>query len=407
MEIYVVQPQDTVDVIAERTGADVAAIINTNQLIYPYRLAVGQALLISGNVSGNVLGEMDDGAAWNMSGDVFGGITGAEENGRKREIVSNGYAYPFISSWVLDQTLPYLSELSVFSYGFTEAGALVPPAVDDTPMVQAARAAGTRATLTLTPLGPDGRFNNQLVSAVVNRPEVQTTLHRNLVRVMSEKGYDGLNIDFEYVLGTDRDAFTAFVDRTRRTFNALGYYVSVALAPKYSDEQRGLLYEGMDYAGLGQAANSVLLMTYEWGYTYGQPMAVAPIDQVRRVVEYALTRIPAEKISLGVPNYGYDWPLPYVRGTTRARTLGNVEAVQLAIFYGVPIQFDETAQSPYFRYWQYGVEHVVWFEDVRSYEAKFRLVEEYGLRGIGVWQIMQLFRAGWELLADRFAIRKM
>ncbi len=135
-------------------------------------------------------------------------------------------------------------------------------------------------------------------------------------------------------------------------------------------------------------------------------MAVAPVNQVRRVVEYALTRIPEEKISLGVPNYGYDWPLPYVRGTTRARTLGNVEAVQLAIFYGVPIQFDETAQSPFFRYWQYGVEHEVWFEDVRSWQAKFRLVEEYGLRGIGVWQIMQLFRAGWELLDGTFRIEK-
>ena len=150
----------------------------------------------------------------------------------------------------------------------------------------------------------------------------------------------------------------------------------------------------------------MLLMTYEWGYTYGEPMAVAPVNEVRRVVEYALTRIPAEKISLGVPNYGYDWPLPFQRGVTRARTLGNIEAVQIAIFYGVPIQFDETAQTPYFRYWQYGVEHEVWFEDVRSYEAKFQLVKEYGLRGIGVWQIMQLFRAGWELLDGQFQIRK-
>ena len=135
-------------------------------------------------------------------------------------------------------------------------------------------------------------------------------------------------------------------------------------------------------------------------------MAVAPVNEVSRVVEYALTRIPAEKISLGVPNYGYDWPLPFQRGVTRARTLGNIEAVQIAIFYGVPIQFDETAQTPYFRYWQYGVEHEVWFEDVRSYEAKFQLVKEYGLRGIGVWQIMQLFRAGWELLDGQFQIRK-
>lgn len=379
MEIYVVEQGDTVDGIAQKTGTDVNSIISTNQLVDPYRLAIGQALLISGGISGR-------------EGDKL--------------LVSNGYAYPFISSWVLDQTLPYLSELSVFSYGFTVEGELIPPALDEDFMIQAARAAGTRSTLTLTPLGADGRFNNQLVSTLVNQISVQTVLLENLARVMEEKGYDGINIDFEYIPAEDRDAFTAFVERSRATFNSLGYYVSVALAPKHADDQQGLLYEGIDYAGLGQAADSVLLMTYEWGYTYGPPMAVAPIHQVRRVVEYALTRIPAEKISLGVPNYGYDWPLPYVRGTTRARTLGNVEAVQQAVFYGVPIQFDETAQSPYYRYWQYGVEHEVWFEDVRSYEAKFRLVQEYGLRGIGVWQIMQLFRAGWELLDDRFRIQK-
>ena len=378
MEIYVVQRGDTVDLIAERTGSNVNEIVSTNQLLYPYRLAVGQALLVSGNTTGN----------------------------RKPAIVSNGYAYPFISTWVLDQTLPYLTELSVFSYGFTEDGELIPPPVDDRRMIQAAKEHGTEVTLTLTPLGADGRFSNQLISALVNQEMAQRNLHRNLIRIMAEKGYDGLNIDFEYVLAEDRNAFTVFVAQTTRILNQLGFYVSAALAPKTSDDQIGTLYEGIDYAGLGQAANSVLLMTYEWGYTYGPPMAVAPISQVRRVVEYALTRIPAEKISLGVPNYGYDWPLPYVRGTTRARTLGNVEAVQLAIFYGVPIRFDEAVQSPYFHYWQYGVEHEVWFEDVRSYHAKFELVKEYGLRGIGVWQIMQLFRAGWELLDSSFTIQK-
>lgn len=137
-------------------------------------------------------------------------------------------------------------------------------------------------------------------------------------------------------------------------------------------------------------------------YTYGPPMAVAPVNQVRRVVEYALTKIPAAKIRLGIPNYGYDWPLPYERGVTAAKTLGNIEAVDLAIFYEVPIQFDEVAKSPYFHYWQYGVRHEVWFEDVRSWQAKFLLVKEYGLGGIAVWQIMRLFRAGWVLLDGMF-----
>uniref|UniRef100_UPI000B2C9826 glycosyl hydrolase family 18 protein n=1 Tax=Clostridium sp. NkU-1 TaxID=1095009 RepID=UPI000B2C9826 len=140
---------------------------------------------------------------------------------------------------------------------------------------------------------------------------------------------------------------------------------------------------------------------------FGPPMAVAPINMVRRVVEYAVTAIPTEKISLGIPNYGYDWPLPYERGVTRARTINNLEAVQIAIDHGVEIQFDEVAMSPYFRYWQYGIQHEVWFEDVRSYKAKFDLIKEFGLTGAGYWQLMQFFRANWLLLEQMFDIKRI
>lgn len=378
MEIYVVKQGDTVDQIAWERGTDVESLIYMNQLVYPYRLAQGQALLLA---SGSLEGEED-----------------------RRPLVSNGYAYPFISPWVLEETLPYLSELSVFSYGFTEEGELVPPFTDDRWMVGEAVGAGVMPTLTLTPLGADGRFNNRLVSALVRDREVQRNLTGQIIRVILEKGYRGLNLDFEYVLGEDREAYVEFAGRITRTLNLLGVSVSAALAPKTSDEQAGVLYEGINYGQMGAAVNSVLLMTYEWGYTYGPPMAVAPLDQVRRVVEYGLTRIPNKKVSLGIPNYGYDWPLPYEQGVTRARTLGNVEAVQLAIRYGAEIQFDQTAQSPYFRYWQYGVQHEVWFEDVRSYLAKFNLIKEFELRGAGYWQIMQLFRANWLLLQALFQI---
>jgi len=135
-------------------------------------------------------------------------------------------------------------------------------------------------------------------------------------------------------------------------------------------------------------------------------MAVAPINQVRRVVEYALTEIPADKIDLGIPNYGYDWPLPYERGITKATTIGNVQAVRIAVEQGAEIMFDNLAESPYFHYTEDGVEHEVWFEDVRSLQAKFNLIREYGLRGCGYWQIMKWFRANWVLLQNQFYLLK-
>ena len=187
--------------------------------------------------------------------------------------------------------------------------------------------------------------------------------------------------------------------------HAFGYTVSAAVPAKTSADQKGLLYEGIDFKGLGEVLDEIFIMAYEWGYTYGPPMAIAPLYIVRQVVEYALTEVPREKLVLGIPNYGYDWPLPFVQGTTKARTTGNVEAVQRAIDFGAEIFYDERAASPYFNYWQDGVWHQVWFEDVRSYRAKFDLIREFGLKGGGFWSVMQLFRAGLLLMDGTFDIR--
>lgn len=378
MEIYVVKSGDTIDSIALKLGINVEQLIYDNQLVYPYELAIGQALFVN---------RYTRDATWTIS--------------------VSGYAYPFISPWVLEQTLPFLSELPIFSYGFTAGGELIPPAYgDDSWMISEALNFGVQPILTLTPFGSDGRFNNQLINSVVNNEAYRYNLIQNLLATMEVKGYKGVDIDFEYILASDRDAFTAFVWQVADTMRANGYHTSVALAPKTSTNQPGLLYEGKDYRALGEAADHVLLMTYEWGYTYGPPMAVAPINQVRRVVEYALTQIPAEKIDLGIPNYGYDWPLPYERGITAATTINNVQAVRIAIQYGAEIFFDEVAQSPYFNYMDEGTEHEVWFEDVRSLLAKFELIKEYSLRGCGYWTIMQWFRANWQLLRNQFYIQR-
>ncbi len=384
MLIYTVKPGDTVDSIASAHDIPVSSIIYNNQIIYPYSLAVGQSLLLS----------VDTG-----------------ENQNKRAIYTGGYAYPFINKYVLTETLPYLSYLYIFSYGFTAEGALVPPVLDDTFMITDAKNYGSSPILTLTPFGPDGKFNNYLITQVVNNLDARRRLKDEIVAQIVQRGFEGLDIDFEYIIASDRDAFVDFVAYMQESISALGYPVSVALAPKTSDTQTGLLYEGKDYARLGAVADYVLLMTYEWGYTYGPPMAVAPLNKVREVVEYALTVIPAEKIHLGFPNYGYDWALPYVRGQSRATTIGNVQAVEIAIQNSVPIQFDEVAMSPYFFYENTPesgiapITHEVWFEDVRSINEKLSLVEQYNLRGISWWQIMKLFRAGWLLTADRFYIR--
>ena len=366
MLIYIVKSGDNIDSIASRFGVPADRVIYVNQLEYPYRLVVGQALLIT----------------------IETIISG-------RNIISNGFAYPFISPWVLGQTLPFLDELSVFSYGFTTEGELVLPALPTEWMINDALSEGTKPVLTLTPFGPDGQFNNYLIHRVLSDTTARNRLIRNLYETVLNQGYQGVNIDFEFILAEDRDLFTEFVRDVKYAVNELGYEVTVDLAPKTSTDQPGVLYEGKDYPALGAAADRVLVMTYEWGYTYGPAMAVAPIDKVREVIDYAVTEIPREKINMGVPNYGYDWKLPYVRGESKAVTIGNIEAIQIALRNDSQIFYDETAQSPYFSYVADGITHEVWFEDARSMLAKYRLVREYGLHGIGCWQIMQLFRNMW------------
>lgn len=378
MEIYVVRAGDTAWAIAQKFQIPLERLMWDNQLEEEIPLVVGQALVI----------RRGDG------------------DGRKQPVISVGYAYPFIRSEILEETLTYLTDVYVFAYRFDREARLIGPDTPDDRMLEEVRALNGSPVLVLASLDENGGFDRELLSWFLNDQEAQEEIIRQVEAVVLEKGFQGVDVDFEYAKEDDSQAFADFVWNIREVINGLGYPVSVTLAPKTRDDQPGALYEGTDYRLLGEAADQALLMTYEWGYSRGQPMAVAPVNLVRRVADYAVSRIPREKLLLGIPNYGYDWPLPFRQGETEAKSIGNVEAVRLAAEKGAEIFYDELSQAPYFHYREDGTDHVVWFEDPRSIRAKLQLVEDYGLAGAGYWQIMRLFRANWLLLADRFAIYK-
>lgn len=368
--IYVVKPGDTLLSISRRFGIPTQEVARLNQLENPNMLAVGQALLLLYRTPSG---------AWSVE--------------------ANGYAYPSISQWQLSDSLQQLNGMAVFSYGFLADGTLLPPPLDDRWMVEEAAKQGARAALVLTPFGADGKFDNGLIGALLDDPAAQERLLHNIHREMEEKGYGELNLDFEFIQFQDRRSYVEFAALAKEL---LPYPVTVCLAPKISRDQKGLLYEGKDYQGLGKVADKVMLMTYEWGYTFSQPMAVAPLHKVEAVLNYALTEIPPEKILLGLANYGYDWPKTNGQRYCSARTIGNVEAAALAGEKGAEIMFDAEAQSPWFRYKEKGILHEVWFEDVRSWQGKLSLVNRYRLAGVSVWQIMRPFRAGLSLLGENF-----
>ena len=367
--VHIVREGQTVEQIAEEYSITVKNLYQNNPfLLNQTYLLEGQSLVIS--YEGDPL----------MQGRI------------------SGYAYPFIEPYILREVLLYIDEILIFSYGFTAEGELIPPQIDETWGIQEAWNQQVEPILVLTPFAETGTFNSGLIQILSENETVQDNLIENLLETVREKGYVGVDVDFEYIRPEDRVGYADFVNRLRETMNENGYRVSVALAPKTSSYQKGLLYEAMDYHLLGQSANTVFLMTYEWGYTYGPPLPVAPLPNVRQVLEYALTEIPKEKIVLGIPNYGYSWPLPYERGVTKARLIGNVEANVIAAERGVEIQYDERYQSPFFYYEIGGRRYEVWFEDVRSIYAKLQLAAEKDIRGVGYWNLMRPFRANWLLV---------
>lgn len=379
MLFYVVQPGDTVYSIASMTGNTVEELLRNNGLTPDSVLVPGQAL---------VLAEQE------------------EERTQKREISVNGYAYPYIDNEVLQKTLPDLTYVTLFTYGFTEEGELI--GIQDEPVIGEAKEAGVAPLMLLSTLTGDGTFSNELASRIFSDEAARNRLFDQVLQTMRTKGYYGLDVDFEFILPEDKDNYVQFLTELKSRLQPEGYPLFVALAPKTSGMQRGLLYESHDYPAIGAVADYVLLMTYEWGYTYGPPMAVAPLNKVKEVLDYGVSVIPREKILQGIPNYGYDWTLPYVRGQSMARSIGNVEAVEIAMKYRATILYDETAQTPYFYYTdEEGREHVVWFEDARSIDAKLRLNESYPLHGISYWNIMRYFPQNWVVVNDKFRVRKV
>ena len=426
MEIYVVKPGDSVYKIANQFGVSEESILLNNGLASSVQLVPGQTLVIlypqqtytvqpgqtleavaaAAGVSVNQL--LRNNPVLKGKSTIYPGQTLVISYTQPKEgtLAVNGYTYTNIDRDILRRTLPYLTYMTVFTYGFKPTGELIIP--DDEEIVALAHEYGVAPVMLISTLTDQGGFSNELSSLLLNDEQLQDKVIDNILVNMKAKNYAGLDIDFEYVYPEEREKYVAFVEKATKRLNDEGYFVIVALAPKTNAEQKGLLYEAHDYKGLGAAANYVLLMTYEWGFSQGPPMAVAPIFKVDEVLKYAVTEIPREKIFMGMPNYGYDWTLPFIKGVTKAPSIGNLQAVELAQKVGATIQYDEKSQAPFFNYYDENwKEHEVWFEDARSVRAKLNLANSYQLNGVSYWNLMRFFPQNWLVLNSLYNIEKL
>jgi spore germination protein len=261
--------------------------------------------------------------------------------------------------------------------------------------------------MVVTNIAESGGFSSELASTILNNPETQEIFINNIITILSAKNYYGVDVDFEYLFPEDKEAYNNFLRDLKSRLEPLGVPLSVAVAPKYRDNQQGILYEAHDYRSIGEIADRVIIMTYEWGYIYGEPMAISPLSEVEAVISYAVTRIPSNKILMGMPNYAYDWTLPYTQGTA-ANVITNNQALEIAIENGATIMFDNKSQAPYFNYNDTNdVSHIVWFDDARSIDARLNLVNKYNLAGVSYWTINNFYPVNWAVLTNKFDVIKL
>ncbi len=416
---YIIQPGDTLFKISQKFNIDLQELINFNQISNPSTLFVGQLIVFPSFVHTVKTGETLYSLSYNYKVSLDA-ILNANKitnpsliypNQQIRipnvrpTIDVNAYTTRTDDQGVGEVTGlgSYFTYLSPFTHSIKADGSITE--LNDNNLIKASYTNNVDPLLVLTNYS-EGTFNSDLAATILRSEALQDTLISTLLKKMKEKGYKGVNIDFEYVYPQDRENYNNFLRRTVSRLRPAGYKVSTALAPKIKEDQKGLLYEAHDYKAHGEIVDFVVLMTYEWGWAGGKPWAIAPINEVRKVLDYAVTVIPRNKILMGVPLYGRDWKLPWVEGTF-AKTVSPQSAIDLATQQGVRIKYNSDYQSPYFNYWdQSGKQHEVWFEDARSILAKQKTMDEYKLRGISYWVLGSAFPQNWLLQHSRYRVQK-
>jgi spore germination protein len=377
-QYYWVQPGDTLTSIARRFGTTAQTLASVNRLEAGVTLNVGLRLYIPPSP--------------------------------KRSAEINAYIEPrgtTVSAALIRsarEAAPHLTYLAPFSFRINRDGTLTAPPLGNLRTI--AQQNNVTMMMVVTNLEED-QFSAELGRIILTNEQIQNRLLDTIIETANRLNFRDIHFDIEHLRPEDREAYNRFLRKAAGRIHQQGFLMSTALAPKISATQVGEWYEAHDYRAHGEIADFVVIMTYEWGYSGGPPMAVSPIGPVRDVLEYAISEMPASKIMMGQNLYGYDWTLPYVPGGPYARALSPQQAIALARTRSARIEYDTAAQAPFFRYWDDNrKEHIVWFEDARSIQAKLNLLKELRLRGISYWKLGLSFPQNWLLIDDNFNVVK-
>ncbi|GAA0330464.1 glycoside hydrolase family 18 protein [Bacillus carboniphilus] len=292
-----------------------------------------------------------------------------------------------------------LTYLAVVSYSFTNEGyAYV--LLDDTTIVSESNRIGVVPLLMIRNVIND-EFSAELVGGVLEDPQKRRNLVASLLNFVRQRGYGGVSLDLEFIPPQRRGDFISFLRELKIALGSLLLHVNVHA--KSEDLPTNRIVGGYDYRAIGQISDIVAVMTIDYGYPTGPPDPIAPIWWMNNVVRYATNLIDRRKLQIAFPLYGYDKRV--IDNQTSARSVLGMQ--NLAISTSTTIQYDTNAESPWFRYWRGAEEHVVWFEDIRSYSVKYGLVDFYQLLGVTYWQLGLDAPHNWAYVNDNIIVDKI
>jgi spore germination protein len=369
LRLYRVKAGDQLSRIAQAFQTTTSSLLLANPGIDPNRLNVGQILHIPTSL--------------------------------KLQINTLGFVVPSPDGTVppiLDSIAGQLTYLAIVAYSFTDQG-FAYNEVEDTALVTRSKQLNINPLMMIRNFTKEG-FSAELAGRVLGNPAYRQNLIASIANLTRQRGFAGVSIDFEFIPPPNRNDFNVFLADLKRELGNLILHVNVHA--KTEDIPTNKIIGAYDYAAIGRAADIVAVMTIDYGYPGGPPDPVAPITWVEEVIQYSLTQIPAQKLQIAMALYGYD----KVVGTNATQALSALASQNQAISGGTPIQFDTDSQSPWYRYWKSGVEHIVWFEDIRSYLEKYHLIDMYGISGTTFWQIILPAPQNWFYLKDQVSVLK-
>ncbi|MCG1024848.1 cell wall-binding repeat-containing protein [Dehalobacter sp.] len=231
----------------------------------------------------------------------------------------------------------------------------------------------------------DGELGNNMLSDPAKRNNFVTSA----VKMIQETNADGIDVDFEILDDSLEEEVTGLLSQLYSTLHPQGKMVIASVMSKTSDAQTW--YAEFNYHDMAQYADYLQIMSYD--YSTSNPGPIAPVDWVRKVMSYAVTKVPSEKILMGIPYYGRDWRVNNTGdGWVISQTFGWTVAKKTAAEVGATITRANTLTDPIgvptFTYVdENNRKHSCYFDDRLSWGVKLDLVNEFDLGGIAGWSM--------------------